>query len=216
MKKARLVAVRAALLVFAISAGVVPPGLTPVAAAQRTGSDSDFPQPPAEGLSLSPSGIVNREPYVRWKNHTGSAAEAAVCVTVRITHPETGKTEVRRGSGFVVRCDGFVMVPATLISLAPGAGVKDQKNVLTFAAADGPVPPKAVKSFGVERNVSEASRSLSGSRAKIRTTCDLLPHRRRQPKGVLVIARPIKRSGALGGTHEKRPRCPAVDGEGVC
>lgn len=182
MKKARLAAARAALLLFAVSVGVLSPGLTPLAAAQGPeGAPAASEEPTAAVPSATSAGIAGREPYVRWKNHTGSAAEAAVCITVRITHPETGKIEVRRGSGFVVRCDGFVMVPATLISLAPSAGVKDQKNVLTFAAADGPVPLKAVKSFGVERNVSETSRSLSGSRAKIRTTCDLLPHRRRQP-----------------------------------
>lgn len=148
MTKPRLLAARAALLFFAAGAGVVLPGSTLVAAAQTTaGPDfAFFYQPPAEGLSLSPAGIVNREPYVRWKKHTGAAAEAVVSVAVQITHPQTGKTEIRTGSGFVVRCDGFVMVPRALVALAEGAGVKDQRNVLTFAAADGPLPsPQTVR-----------------------------------------------------------------------
>ncbi len=152
MRKTRLLAAHAAALLFltiGAGAGVVPPGLTSIAAAQTTGSDrTESQEPPvAEPSAGRNAGPAGREPYARWKNHTGSAPEAAVCVTVQITHPETGKTEVRRGSGFVVRCDGFVMVPRTLVALAPGAGVKDQKNVLTFAAADGPIPPPQVAAY---------------------------------------------------------------------
>jgi formylglycine-generating enzyme required for sulfatase activity len=92
---------------------------------------------------------LDREPYTRWTTHTGSAEEAVVHVRVSLKDAETGETEVREGSGFVVRCDGFVMVPTALLSPAMTTRDGQTRNIpretiqttLTFVAADGPIPP---------------------------------------------------------------------------
>ncbi len=114
------------------------------------------PDPPIEPAPVDvsaapapPPTIADREPYVRWADHTGKAHEAVVHVRVEVRDYLTGEAQVREGSGFVVRCDGFVLVPTGLLSptmrLTSGitrrANLKDKVNLLTFAAGDGRTPP---------------------------------------------------------------------------
>lgn len=98
---------------------------------------------------LSAPTIADREPYSRWTTHTGTASEAVVHVRVTLQDYLTGETQIREGNGFVVRCDGFVLVPTELllpkIQLASGetrrVNLKDKTTRLVFAAGDGGVPP---------------------------------------------------------------------------
>lgn len=94
--------------------------------------------------------LLDREPYKNWTTHTGRPTDAAVAVRVILTDFSTGEKEVRTGSGFVVRCDGFVMAPSSLFSLAmtlpSGAtgrcAAKDAVIELTFAAENGAKPQR--------------------------------------------------------------------------
>lgn len=97
--------------------------------------------PLAQPAALSPA----TEP----RRHTGTAAETVVHVRVTVTDPKTGHKQVRQGSGLVVRCDGFVVVPTALaapeMALVSGERVRvpvsNKETLLTFASADGPPPP---------------------------------------------------------------------------
>lgn len=92
-----------------------------------------------------PPGIADQEPYRRWTAHTGTAAEAVVHVRVRIKEAGSDTVRVRAGSGFVVRCDGFVMVPSRLLARTTGGVVGE--TTLTFADADGPLPAPQIVPF---------------------------------------------------------------------
>lgn len=92
--------------------------------------------------------IVDREPYNRWIRHTGTPGEAVVHVRVVLKEEATGQIQVREGSGFIVRCDGFVLVPSLL--MVPEMRIEGQarpvplanlKTTLTFGGADGSIPP---------------------------------------------------------------------------
>jgi hypothetical protein len=103
---------------------------------------------------------ADREPYNRWKVHTASAELAVVFVRMEVADADTGEKQVRTGTGMVLRCDGFVLVPPTLVTLrtrrADGtfgtAHTNTKTLTLTFAGGDpdeegakvGPPKPQAV------------------------------------------------------------------------
>ncbi len=124
--------------------------LSALLASAATPAPSPAPDaPPADPLPVPEPTAVDREPYIRWKTHFGTPSDAVVHVRVTRKDASTGETQVREGSGLVVRCDGFVLAPARLLSpsmtLSTGevrpVPLKDKVALLTFAAADGQTPP---------------------------------------------------------------------------
>src|SRR2546423_6890358 len=49
-------------------------------------------------------------------SHTGTVDQALVGIEVTTAASDGSAQTVRRGNGFVLRCDGFVLVPAALLS----------------------------------------------------------------------------------------------------
>jgi formylglycine-generating enzyme required for sulfatase activity len=65
-------------------------------------------------IYLAPT-IADKTPYTAWKSHLGPAADALVTARVTIRDGKTGETTVRTGAGVIVRCDGLVLLPSSLL-----------------------------------------------------------------------------------------------------
>lgn len=97
--------------------------------------------------------VDSEEGYANWKHHIGKPEEAVCHVRVTVfdggAKGGNGQT-VREGSGVVVRCDGFVLLPEALF----GDDRDLQKNAkisLTFRAADGTPPSDPMEPFAPPR-----------------------------------------------------------------
>ena len=102
--------------------------------------------PPAPLASVEPSvvgqgenksedafqGLVGAGKYRLWTHHTGKAEETVVAVEVTATDA-AGNVVTRNGSGFVLRCDGFVLIPDLLAQ----RGDTGFRAKLSFVKADG-------------------------------------------------------------------------------
>lgn len=66
----------------------------------------ELPEPTEEIPFVAPFGMVTELPYARWTRHVGTPEEAAVLIQVQ------GQGATRAATGFVMRCDGFILVPS--------------------------------------------------------------------------------------------------------
>lgn len=115
----------------------------------RAYDQPDRADPPRDAGALVEETVADRGRYLAWTTHTGSAEDAVVHLRVELKDYLTGDTEVREGSGFVIRCDGFLLIPGRLVSpfmtVTTGetrrANLKDMNNIVTFAAGDREIPP---------------------------------------------------------------------------
>jgi hypothetical protein len=76
----------------------------------------------------------------------GTASESVVHVTVSLQDPKTGLAEQREGSGVLIRCDGYVLVPTALMANGKDRGVPGQRrnNEIRFPQRRAPeVTPRA-------------------------------------------------------------------------
>ena len=125
----------------------VPPDQIPEPPPQNPAADpaSDPSIDPASDPSIDPGADVLAEAldkddgYAGWTKHIGTPDEA-VC-HVRVTVFDGSLSGVtREGSGVVVRCDGFVLLPEALFG--PDRSLQKTARVsLTFRASDGPSGP---------------------------------------------------------------------------
>ena len=125
----------------------IPPDQIPEPPPQNPAADpaSDPSIDPASDPSIDPGADVLAEAldkddgYAGWTKHIGTPDEA-VC-HVRVTVFDGSLSGVtREGSGVVVRCDGFVLLPEALFG--PDRSLQKTARVsLTFRASDGPSGP---------------------------------------------------------------------------
>jgi formylglycine-generating enzyme required for sulfatase activity len=96
----------------------VPPPIPPPAG--QTGQGEAQPEITPDGKPANPfgpenrfslvrsPGFVTRQPYASWKQHSGAAEESIVLVRL-------GAAEEPAVTGLVMRCDGFLLVPSTVV-----------------------------------------------------------------------------------------------------
>lgn len=120
----------------------------PALAQEEGGAGPPVPEQ-QESVERPAASIADLAPYNTWKEHTGKAQDAVVLMRMELRDEISGETQVRTGTGLLIRCDGFVLVPPMLVSLnmilkdgTPGRAHTDTKNLtMTFAEADGKLPP---------------------------------------------------------------------------
>lgn len=94
--------------------------------------------------AMFPKGLDDVEPFNHWHKHTAPAPETVA----RIHVLASGGTVQRQGYGFVARCDGFVLVPA---SLFPPDAPSPDKILIGFASADGEELKEELPAVGLPR-----------------------------------------------------------------
>ena len=118
------------------------PETPPSGAADAAPNAPLFPDAMAQSLDEA-------EGYSGWKVHIGKP-EDAVC-HVRVTVFDGSLNGVtREGSGVVVRCDGFVLVPEALFG-DDRALQKTARVALSFRAADGTLPKEPLAPYSPPR-----------------------------------------------------------------
>ncbi len=134
-----------ATIVAPVTAFSQPPETPPDAVPVEPQNQPPLPDPAATIAQLEAElfaqSLEDDQAYAGWKHHIGKPEEAVV--HVRVTTFEGGTSgagqTTRVGSGVVVRCDGFVLLPEGLFG-DDRALQKTSKVSLTFRAADGDVP----------------------------------------------------------------------------
>lgn len=117
--------------------GAVPQDESPVPA-QET--------PDEEAPLVLPPGVVTELPYARWTQHTGKAEEAVTLVQVQHNGVNRSTT------GFVLRCDGFVLVPAWVTeAMKEGARISLSVTQAEGETLTAPLPVSARTNHATRR-----------------------------------------------------------------
>ncbi len=148
--------------------------------------------------------------------HVGPAQTALVGVTVTITQKD-GTQTVRRGNGFVLRCDGYVLFPSSMLVLEDGKGTLSVS--VTLRPGTGEAVAKAVNPR-IAADYDGGLVQVKAHGVHVPALRTLLPDTLKPGDELMVVCAPLGEGGkfgpvqyrhaALGELPKERSKSPAA------